>query len=744
MPEYYDVEPYKYDAPIADLFSETTVMFADIAGFTAWSSEREPSQIFYLLENVYRTFDSLAIELGVFKVETIGDCYVAVTGLPDPSNDHAVNMARFSHKCLTKVTEVMESLEAKLGPGTSDLRIRVGLHSGAVTAGVLRGEKSRFQLFGDTMNTAAHIESTGTPGKIQISQETANLLKEANKGHWLTPRPGIVSVKGKGDMMTYWMQPIDPVIDEMNVNCQEPIKRKSARRLSNNADNWGQSDLGIYGIDADKKTRLVNWNYEVLSDLLSKLVAWRTMKRMPLRRRRSSNKSMLDAAQIAMLEFDEDSDEDEEKTVIDEVSEIIFLPSYSEQVIPVSTLIADATILPEGVKAQLHNYISRIADCYHNVPFHNLEHVSHVTLSANKLMMRIISPGEADFDGSPDDPPERPKRRGSGSSIQLNFETVEKNLHLSTFGISSDPLCQLAIVFSALIHDVDHTGLPNVQLVKEQSALATKYKNKSVAEQNSVDISWSILMEEQFQELRDCIFGSDVELRRFRQLVVNSVMATDIVDKKLKQLRENRWAKAFDASKSDSFSADDVNRKATIVIEYIIQASDVAHTMQHWHIYCKWNEKLFCEMYTAYLSGHAAVDPLKGWYEGEIWFFDNYIIPLARKLRECGVFGVAGDEYLSYAEENRKEWQRKGKGIVAEMLASYQKRHGGRAVDEEKSLNMENNFSPDKKFSKMERSLSLGSGSEKQNQRSISLGNGTTEVKTLNGQQARRPTGAFA
>ena len=78
------------------------------------------------------------------------------------------------------------------------------------------------------------------------------------------------------------------------------------------------------------------------------------------------------------------------------------------------------------------------------------------------------------------------------------------------------------------------------------------------------------------------------------------------------------------------------------------------------------------------------------------------------------------------------------------MLASYQKRHGGRAVDEEKSLNMENNSNPDKKFSKMERYLSLGSGSEKQNQRSVSLDNGTTEAKTLNGQQAGRPTGAFA
>jgi hypothetical protein len=77
--------PYRYDDPIADLFPDCTIMFADISGFTAWSSEREPSQVFFLLETLYGEFDQLAHDLGVFKVETIGDCYVAVTGLPDPN-----------------------------------------------------------------------------------------------------------------------------------------------------------------------------------------------------------------------------------------------------------------------------------------------------------------------------------------------------------------------------------------------------------------------------------------------------------------------------------------------------------------------------------------------------------------------------------------------------------------------------------------------------------------------------------
>jgi hypothetical protein len=114
------------------------------------------------------------------------------------------------------------------------------------------------------------------------------------------------------------------------------------------------------------------------------------------------------------------------------------------------------------------------------------------------------------------------------------------------------------------------------------------------------------------------------------------------------------------------------DRKATIVFEYIIQASDVAHTMQHWHVYQKWNKRLFDERYTAYLTGREKEDPSVGWHKGEIWFFDNYIIPLAKKLEECNVFGVSCDEYLTYALQNRHEWEMKGEDIVREMVSSFQ------------------------------------------------------------------------
>mmetsp|Transcript_1718 Transcript_1718/g.4428 ORF Transcript_1718/g.4428 Transcript_1718/m.4428 type:complete len:178 (-) Transcript_1718:149-682(-) len=167
------------------------------------------------------------------------------------------------------------------------------------------------------------------------------------------------------------------------------------------------------------------------------------------------------------------------------------------------------------------------------------------------------------------------------------------------------------------------------------------------------------------------MFQTQDEYQRFRQLSINCVIATDIFDKEMKIFRDIRWEKAFRSnyrSQEGTSIIDDRNRKATIVIECIIQASDVSHTMQHWHVYQKWNRCLFNEMYTAYENGRYDKNPATFWYEGELGFFDNYIIPLATKLRECEVFGVSCDEFLNFANENRNEWAVKGQNIVSQML----------------------------------------------------------------------------
>ena len=109
---------------IASFFPETTIMFADIAGFTAWSSTREPEQVFRLLETVYGAIDEIALRRGIFKVETVGDCYVAVCGCPEARDDHAIAMTRFARDCQLRMHSLSRQLEMALGPDTGDLTFR--------------------------------------------------------------------------------------------------------------------------------------------------------------------------------------------------------------------------------------------------------------------------------------------------------------------------------------------------------------------------------------------------------------------------------------------------------------------------------------------------------------------------------------------------------------------------------------------------------------------------------------------
>jgi hypothetical protein len=146
------------------------------------------------------------------------------------------------------------------------------------------------------------------------------------------------------------------------------------------------------------------------------------------------------------------------------------------------------------VKIQLREFVWKIARLYRDVPFHIFEHASHVIMSAGKLMKRIIKTEEPEGANVA-----WPKIVDSKDISQF------RRVHDCTYGISSDPLVQFAIVFSALIHDVDHTGLTNAELVDSKTDIAKAYDNKSVSEQNSVDIAWKLLMDEDYSELRSCI-----------------------------------------------------------------------------------------------------------------------------------------------------------------------------------------------------------------------------------------------
>lgn len=239
--------------------------------------------------------------------------------------------------------------------------------------------------------------------------------------------------------------------------------------------------------------------------------------------------------------------------------------------------------------------------------------------------------------------------------------------------LNSDPVAHLAIILSAVIHDVDHRGVGNGQLAKEAPSMAARYRETSLAEQNSFEISWDLLMADHFRDLRAYIFSAPEDLVRFRQLLVNLVIATDLFDKEANNLRKGRWAKAFDDSAG--MDRDGNALRATVLLENIIQASDICHCMQHWHVYQKWMKKFFKECLCAHEQGRMEMIPSNFWYKGELQFFDCYVIPLARKLKDCHVFGVSSDECLNYAVRNRAEWECRGETVLEEVSSVQLRRH---------------------------------------------------------------------
>uniref|UniRef100_A0A671YD95 Guanylate cyclase n=1 Tax=Sparus aurata TaxID=8175 RepID=A0A671YD95_SPAAU len=181
-------------------FSEVTLYFSDIVGFTTISALSEPIEVVDLLNDLYTLFDAIIGLHDVYKVETIGDAYMVASGVPNRNGTrHAAEMANMS----LDILHCIGTFKMRHMPDLK-VRIRIGLHSGPVVAGVVGLTMPRYCLFGDTVNTASRMESTGLPYRIHVNQSTVDVLNSLKLGYKIQTR-GMTELKGKGIENTYWL-----------------------------------------------------------------------------------------------------------------------------------------------------------------------------------------------------------------------------------------------------------------------------------------------------------------------------------------------------------------------------------------------------------------------------------------------------------------------------------------------------------------------------------------------------------
>ena len=314
----------------------------------------------------------------------------------------------------------------------------------------------------------------------------------------------------------------------------------------------------------------------------------------------------------------------------------------------------------------------------------------------------------------------------------------------STYLIYSDMFTKFAFIFAAIIHDVDHQGVPNARLVAENDPVVEVHGGISTAEKHSIKVAFRTLHESEFDELQSVVFESPDDQLQMHRIVTNLVISTDIASPERMQGTKMRWEQAFlhhhhdggcgnspvpfgrlslagqasaplseiatvqaskpqlvplQASSAMNHSrqqrrnslkrvlqlnggqtveyfteCDDDDHDArmalrhSVVLETMLNVADVAHSMQSWELFCFWNRKLFEELYDAFKSGRSGNDPQDGWYTNQLGFYRLYVIPLAEKMKTCGVFGEKGEEWVRNAVSIRDRWEREGERVTKEMI----------------------------------------------------------------------------
>lgn len=206
-----------------------TIFFSDIVGFTKISSSLSAIKVSDMLDRLYSRFDELSTHYDIFKVETIGDAYMAATNLVKDQTDHTTRIAQFAIESLKAANTTLIDID---NPSMGFVNIRVGFHSGPVVANVVGSRNPRYCLFGDTVNTASRMESNSEKNRIHCSERAAMLLKSQNPDMSVCSR-GKIEIKGKGEMETYWVNEVPLALPGPSTNRSKSTALDTRAKYSN-------------------------------------------------------------------------------------------------------------------------------------------------------------------------------------------------------------------------------------------------------------------------------------------------------------------------------------------------------------------------------------------------------------------------------------------------------------------------------------------------------------------------------
>jgi guanylate cyclase len=179
---------------IADSFTSASILFADVVDFTPKAERASPAWVVQMLDQLFGHFDTLAERYDLEKIKTIGDCYMAAAGIPSPRPDHARTLALMA-------LDMLDAVQKQGAMGSLGFELRIGINSGPVVAGVIGRKRFLYDLWGDAVNTAGRMQTEGTPGRIQITRATYELLKD----EFVCEPRGTVPIRGKGTMETWYL-----------------------------------------------------------------------------------------------------------------------------------------------------------------------------------------------------------------------------------------------------------------------------------------------------------------------------------------------------------------------------------------------------------------------------------------------------------------------------------------------------------------------------------------------------------